>query len=108
MKTMNLSEIDKQYYGQLNKEKKYSDTLLLTEFLINTYYYSANLNNNITIYDLLKKIETNEKYTKHTKDMIVQNAIKILKIKYNIEIRSIEPLLFISSSCRGANNERYK
>ena len=94
MKTKGLNAIDKQYYNKLHKERKYSDILLLVELLAQTYYYSGNYYNNVNVSDLIKEIEQKENYTNHEKDLMTQNAIKILKIKYNINIYSTKPLIF--------------
>ena len=95
MKTKALDGLDKIYYKEMKDEIKYSDTLLLCELLARTYYNSGNKYCGVTIDDLWEFMKFKIKYTDNEKNIIIQNASKILKIKHNIIVESYESLSFI-------------
>lgn len=89
-----ITPIDKQYFLKMHEERKFVDTCLLTELLVQTYYYSANEYNNMNCDKLIDVMKKPEPYSKREIDLIKQNAIKLLAVKYNVKVDSIEPLKF--------------
>ena len=89
-----LNEIDKSYYLAMKNKKKYMDTMLLMEMLYETYCYSGDEYNNMNCDKLLRKMIKIKSYTKREIDLIKQNAIRLLKIKYEVSINNTELLEF--------------
>ena len=89
-----ITPMDKSYFIKMHNERKYFDTCLLTELLIQTYYYSGNKYNDMDCDKLFNVMKKPEPYSKIEIDLIKQNAIKLLAIKYNVKVDSIKPLEF--------------
>lgn len=89
-----LSAIDKSYYRSMNNKKRYIDTMLLMELLHDTYCYSGNKYNNMNCDKLLNQMIKVKGYTIRELDLIKQHAVRLLKIKYDVTVNSIEPLEF--------------
>ena len=89
-----LNEIYKSYYLAMKNKKKYMDTMLLMEMLYETYCYSGDGYNNMNCDKLLRKMIKIKSYTKREIDLIKQNAIRLLKIKYEVSINNTELLEF--------------
>ena len=89
-----LNEIDKSYYLAMKNKKKYMDTMLLMEMLYETYCYSGDEYNNMNCDKLLRKMIKINSYNKREIDLIKQNAIRLLKIKYEVSINNTELLEF--------------
>ena len=103
MKTKELDGLDKIYYKEMKDEIKYSDTLLLCELLARTYYNSGNKYCVVTMNDLIKFVKDKIKYTNNEQSIIIQNAIKILKIKHNIVVENYEHLKFKEKKAERTN-----
>ena len=86
--------IDKSYFLSMNKKKRYMDSMLLMELLYQTYCYSGNEYDNMSCDKLLKKMIKIKSYTMRDLNLIKQHAVRLLKIKYNVNVSSIEPLVF--------------
>ena len=73
--------------------KKLYDTELLARLLLLNYEFSNNKYHNVNASDILNNLHK-VKYSKKDLEQIKNNAIALLKIKYNTEVKDFETLEF--------------
>ena len=79
------------YKRQKNSKKEYLYTELLCEIIMLRYEY---VYENINRKDVLNELPSLRDFTKTKIEEIYENAIKLLHIKYNIEIIQDNPFVF--------------
>lgn len=93
MKKEKTSKIDELYLKDLKKTAMYFQAEKTAYELKLLYEWCCPINDNLnTIYEsTFKKVKFSEK----EKEIILANALQLLKIRYHIEIQSENPLLII-------------
>lgn len=79
------------YKRQKNRKKEYLYTELLCEIIMLRYEF---VYENITKKDVLDELPSLNDFTKIKIEEIYENAIKLLNIKYSIEIIQDNPFVF--------------
>lgn len=82
-----MQTLDDLYLKEERELKIYYSTLLLSELLKINFEYSNKEYNNICGDDVFKITTSEVKYTNEEKNMIIENALTLLKIKYGYIIR---------------------
>lgn len=85
--------IDELFLRDEKRIKKLYDTELLARLLLLNYEFLNNKYHNITASNILNDLHK-VKYSKNELEQIKNNAIALLKIKYNIEVKNFETLEF--------------
>lgn len=85
--------IDELFLRDEKKIKKLYDTELLARLLLLNYEFSNNKYHNVNASDILNNLHK-VKYSKKDLVQIKNNAIALLKIKYNIGVKNFETLEF--------------
>lgn len=85
--------IDELFSRDEKRIKKLYDTELLAKLLLLNFEFSNNKYYNITASDIINNLHK-VKYSKNDLEQIKNNAIALLKIKYNIEVKNFETLEF--------------
>ncbi|MDD6224393.1 MAG: hypothetical protein PUB18_05285 [bacterium] len=79
------------YKRQKNRKKEFLYTELLCEIIMLRYEF---VYENINRKDVLNELPSLRDFTKTKIDEIYENAIKLLHIKYNVEIIQDNPFVF--------------
>lgn len=87
--------LDKLFLKNEHEIKKYYDTELLANLLLLNYEFSNNKYLGITSDDIFRNIHKTI-YSKSEIKEIKDNAVILLKIKYNIKVNDLETLDFES------------
>jgi len=82
-----MSTLDDMYLKEERDLKIYYCTVLLSELLKINYEYSNKEYNNVCGDDIFNIANRKEKFTATERNMIIENALIILKIKYGYIIR---------------------
>lgn len=85
--------IDELFLRDEKRTKKLYDTELLAKLLLLNFEFSNNKYHGTTATDVFNNMH-NVKYSKKDIQDIKNNAIKLLKIKYNIDVIKFEELDF--------------
>lgn len=85
--------IDELFLRDEKRIKKLYDTELLARLLLLNYEFSNNKYHNVNASDILNNLHK-VKYSKKDLVQIKNNAIALLKIKYNIGVKNFETLEF--------------
>lgn len=89
---MNIFDID---YNKKEKDLfKYHYTCLLSELLILNYEFSNHKYNGTTGQDVFYKLQKKIKLSEKEKQNIIDNAILLIKIKYNKKLSNFEKIEF--------------
>ena len=84
-------------YDYCNKERQtilYYNTLLLSELLYLNYEFSNNKYNSISGTDVFNLLNRKIQLTKQEKNDIINNAIFLIKLKYNRKLKNYDTLEF--------------
>lgn len=82
-----MSTIQQYYKRKERKIKKYHFTLLLADLLWENYLYCNYKYDHITGDDVFETSLRKENYSSKEKEKIIQNALLLLQIKYNIKLK---------------------
>ena len=85
--------IDELFSRDEKRIKKFYDTELLANLLLLNYEFSNNKYHNVNASDIINNLHK-VKYSKNDLEQIKNNAIALLKIKYNIKVKNFETLDF--------------
>lgn len=83
--------MDEVYKKDTRRSFKYLYTEIITEMLLSKYYCSYE---DETKENILSEVIGLKYFTKKEIDIIFDNAIKLLEIKYNIQVINLVPIEF--------------
>lgn len=83
--------MDKIYSNDLKRKYTYLYTELITEILLSNYEWAYE---NETKESILNEIIGLRYFNKEEIDLIFNNAIKLVEIKYNLQITSLNPIQY--------------
>lgn len=84
-----MDAFEESYLKYDKKLKKYYDTLLLDELIFLNYAYSNNEYGKVTVKNIFDNLHSLE-YSKKDINDIIDNALYLVKLKYNFDVNSFK------------------